>query len=126
MPRVTGIGGIFFRSEDPDRTADWYREHLGIPIGEWGWEFRWRDPEDPDREGYTAWSAFGQDSDYFGSPVQDHMVNYRVDDLDAVLDKLAAAGIGLDKGIEELDGVGRFAWVRDPDGRRIELWEPYG
>ena len=122
MKRVTGIGGIFFKADDPERLAAWYREHLGIAIaaGESYFSFNWRD--DRDGDGMTVWSLFERDSDYFRSEVP-FMVNYRVDDLDGLLTALRSEGVAVDDRLEETP-YGRFAWLTDPEGNRIELWEP--
>jgi predicted enzyme related to lactoylglutathione lyase len=124
MKRVTGIGGIFFKAADPERLAAWYRDHLGVPIpdGQSYAPFNWRD--DRDGDGTTVWSLFERDSDYFrsGAPF---MVNYRVDDLDALLAALRSEGVAVDERHEETETPdGRFAWLSDPEGNRIELWEP--
>ena len=123
LKRVTGIGGVFFKSRDPKRLYAWYEKHLGItqPSGS-GAEFHWRDAEDGS-PGTTAWAIFDESSDYFDPSRAGFMLNYRVDDLDAVLDALRAEGVEIDPKREEYD-FGRFAWIMDPDGNRIELWEP--
>lgn len=121
--RVTGIGGIFFRSDDPEATRQWYATHLGLDVDDAGTNFTWRSDTDPDERGHTLWSPFASDSDYFGSADQQAMVNYRVDDLDAVLDRLRDAGVEI-VGETQVEPFGRFQHVIDGDGRRIELWEP--
>jgi catechol 2,3-dioxygenase-like lactoylglutathione lyase family enzyme len=124
MKRVTGIGGVFFKAKDPSATTAWYKERLGLPVGEHGVTvFRWLETEEPHRPGATAWSAFEADSDYFGNPAQQWMVNYRVEDLDALLDELQHAGVEIAPHREAND-FGKFAWILDPDGNRVELWEP--
>lgn len=123
MARVTGIGGIFFRCGDPEATREWYQERLGIESGEHGGTFEWRHARDPGRKGFTAWSPFPRDTGYFGEGDQEFMVNYRVDDLDGLLEELREAGVEVLGEPEEFD-YGRFAWIRDRDGRRVELWEP--
>lgn len=124
MDRVTGIGGVFFRSEDPEALGDWYRERLGIPVNEHGYgSFQWKTLADPERVGRTVWSLFPSDTDYFGPGSQRFMVNYRVADLDALLAVLRDEGVDVVDGIEEYE-YGRFAWIEDPEGNRIELWEP--
>lgn len=121
--RVTGIGGVFFRSTDPQATRDWYGEHLGLGIEDYGSNFRWRSHNDPEREGFTLWSPFDDATDYFGSSEQQAMINYRVDDLDAILRRLRAAGVQI-VGEMEVQPFGRFQHIVDGDGRRVELWEP--
>ncbi|MCB9687795.1 MAG: VOC family protein [Alphaproteobacteria bacterium] len=125
MAKVTGIGGVFLRSADPKALTSWYAEHLGIAITAWGGaSFVWS--EDPGAAtAQTAWSVFAQDTTYFGEGQQAVMINYRVDDLDALLEKLAAAGVWIDPKRQD-ESYGRFAWIRDLDGNRIELWQPLG
>jgi len=120
MRRVTGIGGVFFKVKDPAVLRAWYREHLGIESEEWGAVFHWREDGDPERRGYTAWAPFPADSDYFPGAV---MVNYRVDDLDSVVASLRCEGVEVDERVDEGE-LGRFAWATDPEGNRLELWEP--
>jgi predicted enzyme related to lactoylglutathione lyase len=124
MKRVTGIGGVFFRSKDPTATNAWYKERLGVPVGDDGQTmFRWRDDEQPERRGMTVWAAFEPDTDYFGKPSQQWMINYRVENLDALLEELQREGVEIVSHREEAE-YGKFAWIVDPDGNRIELWEP--
>ena len=125
MKRVTGIGGIFIKAQDTERMRDWYRRHLGIDIQAWGGtSFRWNDPErvEPDG-GVTVWSLFKADSTYFAPSTAPFMVNYRVDDLHALLAALRAEGCEVDAKVEESE-YGKFGWVMDPEGNRIELWQP--
>ena len=123
MARVTGIGGVFLRSRDPKAMAKWYAEHLGLVLSDFnGSAFQWSD-EIPAETGMTAWSTFPQDTSYFGEGQQAAMINYRVDDLDGLLQTLAAAGVWIDPKREDYD-YGRFAWIKDCDGNRLELWQP--
>jgi predicted enzyme related to lactoylglutathione lyase len=123
MARVTGIGGVFLRSKDPKAMAKWYAEHLGVTLSDYGGvTFEWKD-EVPAGTGATAWSAFPQDTKYFGDSGQSAMIDYRVDDLDALLADLAAKGVWIDPKREDAD-YGRFAWIKDCDGNRVELWQP--
>jgi predicted enzyme related to lactoylglutathione lyase len=122
MARVTGIGGVFLRSKDPKRLSAWYIEHLGLPATEWGVSFDWKD-EVPAGTGQTAWSTFPDDTKYFGEDPRQTMINYRVDDLDALLAKLAAVGVWIDPKRQD-EGFGKFAWIKDCDGNRVELWQP--
>jgi predicted enzyme related to lactoylglutathione lyase len=123
MARVTGVGGVFLRSRDPKAMAKWYAEHLGITLSDFnGAAFMWSD-EVPAGTGMTAWSAFPTGSEYLGEPTQQAMVNYRVDDLDALLAALAAKGVWVDpKRMDE--SYGKFGWIKDCDGNRVELWQP--
>jgi catechol 2,3-dioxygenase-like lactoylglutathione lyase family enzyme len=125
MKRVTGIGGIFFKSDDPERLYRWYEKHLGIVRESHGQgaSFHWREPDDQQEDGLTAWSIFPSNTKYFDPSRAGHMINYRVDDLDALLAALKAEGVEVDPHREDCD-YGRFAWIMDPDGNRIELWEP--
>lgn len=123
MKRVTGIGGVFFRAKNVDSTMEWYRRHLGIkPEPDYtGHTFKWRDRDNPDQPGSTVWSLFPEDTTYLGA--SQFMINYRVDDLDAVLKALEAEGIKVEERMDEHPN-GRFAWITDPEGNRIELWQP--
>ncbi len=124
MARVTGLGGIFFKGKNPDELSAWYREHLGIPMDDNHVSiFRWREHDDPEHEATTVWSIFPHDTTYFGPGDAPFMINYRVADLDAVLEQLRAEGVRIDEKREDSE-YGRFAWIFDPDGNRIELWQP--
>ena len=123
MARVTGIGGVFLRTADPKATAKWYAEKLGVTLSDFnGAAFDWKD-EIPEGTGMTAWSAFPQDTSYFGDGQQQFMVNYRVDDLDALLASLSAVGVWIDPKRDDAS-YGKFAWIKDCDGNRVELWQP--
>lgn len=119
MEKVTGIGGIFFKARDPHGLAAWYRDHLGVPVEE-GQTYA---PFQSAEGGMTVWSAFPMDTEYFGVGASPLMVNYRVEDLDRMLEQLRAAGADVDERVEEYD-YGRFGWAADPEGNRFELWEP--
>ncbi|MEE8524601.1 MAG: VOC family protein [Thermoanaerobaculia bacterium] len=123
MKRVTGLGGVFFKTPDPDKLKDWYRKHLGIESDPWGFSFLWRELEDPDQKGYTVWSPFPDSTEYFDPGEQPYMINYRVDDLEALLPVLEAEGVQVVGGPDQEEN-GKFAWIVDPEGRKIELWEP--
>ena len=123
MARVTGVGGVFLRSKDPKAMAKWYAEKLGVVLNDWGGAaFEWSD-EVPKGTGTTAWSTFSADSKHLGEPSQAVMINYRVDDLDALLAKLEAEGVWIDPKRDDA-GFGKFAWIKDCDGNRVELWQP--
>ena len=124
MERITGIGGIFFKARDPERLSAWYREHLGIAAEGGHADFAWREHVRPDQIGRTVWSIFPAESDYFGAGSSPLMVNYRVANLDRMLEQIRGAGIVVEK-LEDYD-YGRFAWITDPEGNRVELWEPKG
>jgi predicted enzyme related to lactoylglutathione lyase len=116
MERVLGIGGHFMRSADPAALSAWYREQLGLDIDENG---LWHQEPGP-----TVFAAFDSDTDYLGSRTQQTMLNFRVRDLDAMLAQLRAGGANVSEEIQEAEGIGRFGWVTDPEGNRIELWQP--
>jgi predicted enzyme related to lactoylglutathione lyase len=120
MAKVTGLGGIFFKSRDPAALSAWYAQHLGLDVEEWGGA---RFNEDAQRPGYTLWSPFAVDTGYFGPGTQPYMINFRVDDLDALLAQLRAAGVEVAERLEQSE-FGRFGWVVDPEGTRVELWQP--
>jgi predicted enzyme related to lactoylglutathione lyase len=120
--RILGIGGIFFKSPQQEQLSTWYREKMGIDHDQYGAMFKWRSMEEPAQERLTIWSIFPSTSDYF-APSQGFMINYIVDDLDALLEKLRQAGVQIDPKRDDFD-YGRFAWVYDPDGNKIELWQP--
>lgn len=122
MERVTGVGGVFFRAEDPEALADWYREHLGVPIEE---DQTYATFASDGSGEMTVWAAFPRDTDYFGDREAPLMVNFRVRDLDAMLAQLRAAGVEVDDRVQD-EGYGRFGWATDPEGNRFELWEPSG
>lgn len=122
MQRVTGIGGIFFKSPDPKRLGAWYRGHLGLDVTDWGGVvFQWGGPDSA--PGMTLWSPFAADTDYMAPSTAPFMVNFRVADLDALLAALRAEGCDVVDKREDSEH-GKFGWVIDPDGNKIELWEP--
>ena len=122
MKRVTGIGGIFFKSRDPAALGAWYRDHLGLDVTDWGGAvFEWGGPGSA--KGMTIWSAFKSDTTYLEPGTASFMVNFRVADLDALLAALRAEGCNVEARTEESE-QGRFGWVIDPEGNKVELWEP--
>ena len=121
MAKITGLGGIFYKSPDPDRTRAWYQENLGIG-GEWGVSFRWRD--EPQEDPFSLVSPFKESTDYFDPSGSTFMINLRVDDLDALAAELEAKGIEI-LGRQNED-YGKFAWILDCDGIKLELWEQIG
>jgi predicted enzyme related to lactoylglutathione lyase len=122
MGRVTGLGGVFFKAADPERLYAWYENHLGLKRTEGGVLFRWRET-DVDAPGTTVWALFKRDTKYFAPSHAPFMLNYRVDDLDALLERLRAEGVTVEERRDDSE-FGRFAWVMDPEGNRIELWQP--
>ena len=124
MQRVTGLGGVFFKAKDPKAMYEWYEKHLGIkrsPDGS-GAMFHWRNAEQPEETGLTVWSIFPESTKYFNPSTAPFMLNYVVDDLKGLVEALKAEGVTVEK-VEEAD-YGKFAWIMDPEGNRIELWEP--
>jgi len=120
MERVLGVGGIFFKARDPAKLKAWYREHLGLPVGVHG-ETMFSPHGDPGPG--LVWEAFPADTKYFEPSEAPFMINFRVKDLRAMLAQLRAAGASVDEKIQE-ESFGKFGWVMDPEGNRIELWEP--
>jgi predicted enzyme related to lactoylglutathione lyase len=124
MERVTGIGGIFFKAKDPRAMQAWYRQHLGIDVQAWGGAaFRWADADGTPVGGTTAWSIAPAESDSFAPSQASFMVNYRVADVRALLEALKEEGCDV---LDEVDAseYGTFGWVIDPEGNKVELWEP--
>ncbi len=119
MKRVVGIGGVFFKAGNPEELRAWYQRHLGMDVQDWGGTaFPWNKPE-----GVTVWSIFPDTSEYFAPSRSPFMVNYVVEDLHAVLEALRAEGCEVDPKVEESE-FGAFGWVMDPEGNRVELWQP--
>lgn len=122
MKRATGIGGIFFKSADPKALGAWYREHLGLDVTDWGGAiFEWGGPDGA--KGMTIWSPFKQDTTYMAPSTSSFMINFRVDDLDALLAALRAEGCDV-VGEPQTSEQGKFGWVLDPEGNKVELWQP--
>ena len=119
--RVTGIGGLFFKTESPKKTKDWYQKHLGFNTDQWGCTFWWKDNEG--NKASTQWSPFPGDTKYFEPSQKDFMFNYRVENLVELLQELEKEGVTIVGKIEEYD-YGKFGWIIDGDGNKIELWEP--
>ncbi|HBR56354.1 MAG TPA: glyoxalase [Blastocatellia bacterium] len=124
MAKITGIGGVFFKStKDNTRLAEWYRDHLGLHLEDWGGAIlKWPDDTAEDG-GLTVWTVAASDSKWFAPSEAGFMINYRVDDLDEMLAQLKAGGVEIIGG-PEADANGKFAWIMDPDGNKVELWEP--
>jgi catechol 2,3-dioxygenase-like lactoylglutathione lyase family enzyme len=125
MKRVTGLGGLFFKAADPKAMYEWYDKHLGIKeaAAGSGAMFHWREADDPEKTGMTIWSIFPQSTKYFNPSTAPFMMNFRVENLDELLQALRAEGVSIDPKVEEHE-YGKFAWITDPEGNRIELWEP--
>lgn len=125
MKKVTGIGGIFFKADDPAKLNAWYEKHLGLPVSEWGAVFKWSDIDKPEAKasGQTVWNPFKSDTDYFSPSEKPFMINYRVENLTELLDALRNEGVAIVGEMQEFS-YGKFAWIMDPEGNKIELWEP--
>ncbi len=124
MKRVTGIGGIFFKCEDTAKQKSWYQKHLGMEMNDWGGAiFWWRDTNQPEKKCSTSWSTFKNDTNYFDPSKKPFMFNYRVENLEALLKVLKEEGVEQVGEIQEYE-YGKFGWIMDPAGNKIELWEP--
>ena len=124
MKRVTGIGGIFFKCKDPQAMKQWYEEHLGIPQDPYGYTFKWYEQRDSDLVGRTVWSPFPASTDYFGDEGQQLMINYRVDDIERLVEQLRQEGVTIVDEIQDYEGIGKLVHILDGEGNRIELWQP--
>lgn len=122
MKKVTGLGGIFFKCDDPQRMNDWYAQHLGLPVAEYGTVFKWRHAEDPSKEGATVWATFAKDTTYFAPSQKDFMISYRVEHIEDLVAQLKSAGVTVVDAIE-VNAYGKFVHILDPEGNSIELWE---
>jgi predicted enzyme related to lactoylglutathione lyase len=123
MKRVTGLGGIFFKAKDPKALYEWYRQHLGIESNPDGSGISWRDADHPEIPGCNVFAIFPADTKYFAPSSSSFMLNFRVENLDELLTALRAEGVEVDPKVERCD-YGNFGWIIDPEGNRIELWEP--
>ena len=119
--RVTGLGGFFFKTKNPDKVKEWYGKHLGLPVDDYGCTFWWKDKEGKDCS--TQWSPFKEDTNYFEPSKKPFMMNFRVENLKELLVTLKKEGVTIVGEIEEYD-YGKFGWILDPEGNKIELWEP--
>lgn len=122
-PRVTGVGGIFFKSENPDKMKDWYSENLGLVTNEYGSLFEFRDSDNPESKGYLQWSPFEKETKYFAPSEKEFMINYRVVNIEEMIEQMRESGVEIVGEIEEYE-YGKFAHIVDPEGNKIELWEP--
>lgn len=123
MKRVTGLGGVFFKSKDVKASQAWYEKHLGIASGEYGGMFIWREYDNPEKQASTAWGPFKDDTTYFEPSKKDFMFNYRVENLEELLKVLKEEGVEVVGEMQVFD-YGKFGWIMDPEGNKIELWEP--
>lgn len=122
-PKVTGIGGIFFKTKNPKETKEWYNKNLGLAIDEYGSPFEFRNANRPDEINYLMWSPFKDDTKYFEPSQKEFMINYRVQNIEGLVKKLTENGVTVLDKIEEYD-YGKFVHIMDSDGNKIELWEP--
>jgi predicted enzyme related to lactoylglutathione lyase len=122
-PKVTGIGGIFFRSKNPQETREWYGKNLGLAIDDYGSPFEFRNANRPDEINYLRWSPFEEGTDYFKPSEKEFMINYRVQNIEGLVKKLKENGVNIVDEIEEFE-YGKFVHILDPEGNKIELWEP--
>ncbi|WP_421869330.1 VOC family protein [Marinoscillum sp.] len=122
-PKVIGIGGVFFKTNDPKETKEWYQKHLGLVTDQYGSLFEFRNTHNPEEINYLQWSPFQHDTDYFGDSGQDYMINYRVQNMERLVDKLKAEGVTICDDIAEYE-YGKFVHILDANGIKIELWEP--
>lgn len=123
-PKVTGIGGIFFRSSNPKEVREWYANNLGLAMGEYGSSsFEFRNAHNPEEINYLIWSPFKQDTDYFEPSKKEFMINYRVQNIEGLVAQLKEKGVTIVDAIETFD-YGKFVHIMDPEGNKIELWEP--
>jgi predicted enzyme related to lactoylglutathione lyase len=123
MKKVTGIGGIFFKSQNPEKIKEWYKTHLGINTTEYGANFEWREADDSSKKGSTAWSPFSEKTKYFEPSTKDFMINYRFENIEALVEDLKKEGVTVLDSIESFD-YGKFAHILDLEGNKVELWEP--
>jgi len=123
MKRVTGIGGIFFKCKNPEAIKDWYKTHLGFDTDQWGTNFEWRQADHPEEKGFTQWSPFTDTTTYFEPSKKDFMINFRVENLEKLVDLLKSEGVTVLDEIAIFD-YGKFVHILDPEGNKIELWEP--
>jgi predicted enzyme related to lactoylglutathione lyase len=123
MKKVTGIGGIFFKCEDPNKMRAWYQTHLGLNTNDYGAVFEWRQGADETKKGFTQWSPFPDSTNYFEPSAREFMINYRVENIEALVEQLQQEGVTILHKIETYD-YGKFVHIMDVEGNKIELWEP--
>ena len=123
MKKVTGLGGIFFKCKDPQKLKEWYSNHLGFGMETYGTNFEWRKEDNPDEKGLTTWSPFPENTKYFSPSSKDFMINYRVENIETLVEELKQNGVTILDNIETYD-YGKFVHILDPEGNKIELWEP--
>lgn len=122
MKRATGIGGVFFKCKDPKKTTEWYQKHLGLNTNPYGATFEWYEGSDSTKKAQTQWTPFPETTKYFGTSGQDFMINYRVENLEALVAELIKEGVTIVDKIESYD-YGKFVHILDGDGNKVQLWE---
>ena len=122
MKRVTGIGGIFFKCKDPNKMKEWYKTHLGLNTNEYGAVFEWYQGADNTKKGFTQWSPFNEETEYFEPSTKEFMINYRVENLETLVEELKKEGVTIVDKIETVE-YGKFVHILDVEGNKIELWE---
>jgi predicted enzyme related to lactoylglutathione lyase len=123
MKKVTGIGGVFFKCKNPETIKEWYKQHLGLNTDQYGTTFEWRKEDKPEEKGSTQWSPFSETTKYFEPSSKEFMINYRVENLEELVVELKKEGVTICDEIEVYD-FGKFIHILDPEGNKIELWEP--
>ena len=123
MKKVTGIGGIFFKCKDPKAVNEWYKTHLGFETSAYGTNFEWRHADDSNKKGLTVWNPFSENTKYFEPSTKEFMINYRVENLEALVEQLKKEGVTIVDKIEDTD-YGKFVHILDLEGNKVELWEP--
>lgn len=125
MKKVTGIGGIFFKCKDPNKMKEWYQKHLGLDTNPYGASFEWYEAADSTKKGLTQWTPFPENTKYFEPSQREFMINYRVENLEALVEELKKEGVTIVDKIESYD-YGKFVHILDAEGNKVELWEPAG
>jgi predicted enzyme related to lactoylglutathione lyase len=123
IKKVTGIGGIFFKCKDPKKVREWYKIHLGFETNPYGAVFEWRQGADSSKKGFSQWSPFGEKTKYFEPSTKDFMINYRVENLEALVEQLRKDGVIITDSIQAVE-YGKFVHIMDIENNKIELWEP--
>ena len=123
MKKVTGIGGIFFKCKDSNKVREWYKTHLGFDANEYGANFEWQQSDDPSKKGSTQWTPFDETTKYFEPSTKDFMINYRVENLELLVEQLKNEGVTIVDNIESFE-YGKFVHILDIEGNKVELWEP--
>jgi predicted enzyme related to lactoylglutathione lyase len=123
MKKVTGIGGIFFKCKEPNKIKEWYKTHLGLDTDKYGTTFEWRQADDTTKKGFTQWSPFAETTKYFAPSTKEFMINYRVENLEELVEELKKEGVTITDKIETVE-YGKFVHILDIEGNKIELWEP--